>query len=151
MRNTLVMSRHASSSSDSGSKLLIIVAVVFGCVVIFLLLSLNLKVSGTDSVTPNQGGAPVTEVNGTQYIDMTAKGGYYPNSMTAKSGIKTVLRVNTSGTYDCSSSLVIPNLGYRNTLPASGTTEIDIPPQSPNSEIRGSCSMGMYRFVIRFI
>lgn len=34
--------------------------------------------------------------------------------------------MKTNGTYDCSSSLVIRSINYRNSLPATGETEIDL-------------------------
>lgn len=91
----------------------------------------------------------VTIENGIQFIDLTAKGGYSPRKTLAQAGVPTVLKVTTSGTYDCSSGIIIPDESISQTLPASGTTEIDL--GTPVVGITsGTCSMGMYRFEIDF-
>ncbi len=92
----------------------------------------------------------VTIAAGTQLIDITAKGGYSPRSTEAKANMPTVLKVKTNGTFDCSSALTIPGLGYRENLPTSGETVIKVPPQKPGTTIRGLCAMGMYNFAVRF-
>ncbi|EKD99657.1 MAG: hypothetical protein ACD_22C00215G0003 [uncultured bacterium] len=120
---------------------------VFG--LIFLLTRLTTTPS-TEKPTQAKNSA-VSEINGIQYIELTAKGGYFPNSITAKANISTVLRVKTTQTFDCSSALVIPSLDYRKNLPPNGTTEIEIPAQPIDATIQGMCSMGMYRFKIKFI
>jgi plastocyanin domain-containing protein len=91
-----------------------------------------------------------TIVDGKQYVDITARGGYWPREIKAKSGVPTILRVATKGTFDCSAYLVIPTIGYRNSLPQTGVTEIPIPPQQAGSTFVGTCSMGMYSFAIKF-
>lgn len=92
----------------------------------------------------------VSVVDGTQFIDIKAKGGYSPRLTYARSGIPTILRMETSNTFDCSSSLVIPSLRYRANLDPSGVTEIQLPSQKAGSKLRGLCSMGMYGFEVRF-
>jgi plastocyanin domain-containing protein len=94
--------------------------------------------------------AGVYEQSNTQYVDLKARGGYFPASITAKANMPTILRVTTSNTFDCSSAISIPSLGYRKNLPSTGTTEITIPAQEPNTEINGTCAMGMYDFKIVF-
>jgi plastocyanin domain-containing protein len=54
----------------------------------------------------------VSTENSKQVIEITAKGGYEPRISTAKANIPTVLRVKTSSTFDCSSALRIPSIGY---------------------------------------
>ncbi len=102
----------------------------------------------------NPGTAPSTNnvviENGKQIITITAKGGYSPRTMTAKAGVPTELRVDTNNTYDCTSALNIPSIGYSNYLPATGSTTIPLPPQKTGTALRGLCSMGMYNFVINF-
>jgi plastocyanin domain-containing protein len=93
---------------------------------------------------------PVSVVDGKQIIDISAKGGYLPREVAAKAGIPTVLRVATNGTFDCSSALTIPAIGYRNNLPQTGTTDIDIPPQEVGATVQGICAMGMYNFALKF-
>jgi plastocyanin domain-containing protein len=93
----------------------------------------------------------VVTTEGKQVIEIDAKGGYSPRTTSAKAGVPTVLKVKTSGTFDCSSSLVIPSIGYRKNLPPSGETLIDLPPQEVGYVLRGTCSMGMYNFEVNFI
>ena len=97
------------------------------------------------------GGASAVVMGDTQFIDITAKGGYSPRVVTAKAGMPTVLRVRTNGTFDCSASLVIPKLSYQKFLQPSGTEEITIAPDKAEGTMQGLCSMGMYNFQIKFI
>ena len=94
--------------------------------------------------------ATATIVDGKQFIDITAKGGYSPRVITAKSAMPTTLRVKTSGTFACSASLVIPKLSYQKFLQPSGTEEISISSEQAQGTMQGLCSMGMYNFQIRF-
>lgn len=85
-----------------------------------------------------------------QIIEITAKGGYSPPTTIAKAGVPTILRMKTNGTYDCSSTLRIKSLNYNNNLPATGTTDIEVPPQAAGATIAGLCGMGMFHFSISF-
>lgn len=125
---------------------------LIGFVIFFVLLAIFfIKSLNSDSnTTPQNQPSTVSESGGTQYIDITAKGGYSPGNITAKANTKTVLRVKTSATFDCSSALVIPSLNYRKNLPPTAVTEIEIPPQEKNAVLKGACAMGMYRFAINF-
>lgn len=87
--------------------------------------------------------------NGVQVVSITARGGYEPRVSVAKAGIPTVIRFVTAGTFDCSSSIRIPNLGIFRSLPQSGTTDVDIG-SSSGGTLYGSCGMGMYPFQINF-
>lgn len=101
--------------------------------------------SDSDSVFANN----VTIVEGKQIVEIQVKGGYQPRKSIAKAGIPTILRFNTAGTFDCSSSIRIPSLSISKILPQTGSTDIDI----GNGELgtlQGSCSMGMYPFEIEF-
>lgn len=89
-------------------------------------------------------------VDDEQHIAITARGGYFPARTIADADVKSRLLVYTDGTYDCSSALTIPALGYSNYLPANGVTEIVVPPQSSGTTLQGLCTMGMYRFAIDF-
>ncbi|MBI5457859.1 cupredoxin domain-containing protein [Candidatus Kaiserbacteria bacterium] len=102
--------------------------------------------------SPSSGGSAgvATVENGLQIIDISAKGGYSPRVITAKAGLPTRLRVRTSGTFDCSASLVIPRLSYQKFLSPSGVEEISISPEQAQGTMQGLCSMGMYNFQIRF-
>ncbi len=102
--------------------------------------------------TPTQDiSSNVSTLNEAQVVEITAKGGYAPRVTTARANIPTTINVLTNGTYDCSIALVVPSLGIRKTLPASGVTPIDVPPQAPGTTLKGLCSMGMYHFSVTFI
>lgn len=88
--------------------------------------------------------------DGVQYVTITAQSGYSPRMSVAKSGIPTKLIVKTHGTYDCSSSLVIRSLSYRNILPNTGETTIDAGIPKVGDTLQGVCGMGMYNFLVTF-
>lgn len=97
----------------------------------------------------NLNGNNVSIVDGKQIIEISAKGGYQPRKSIAKAGLSTILRFNTNGTFDCSSSVRVPSLGISQILPQSGKTDIDL--GSPKVGIlQGMCGMGMYRFDLEF-
>lgn len=130
--------------SRATSALLFVIAAVIVSVVGVILLTRG----GTEA-----GDAPrmnVSSVAGEQIIEIRAKGGFSPRDVTAKADTATTLKIKTSATFDCSSSLTIPKLGYQTNLPPSGETVIDVPPQKAGSTLTGLCSMGMYSFTIRF-
>ena len=58
--------------------------------------------------------------DGVQYVTISAKGGYSPRVTEIKGGSPTKLIMETDGTSDCSSSLVIHSVGYQKTLPSKG-------------------------------
>lgn len=91
----------------------------------------------------------VTVENGVQIVEIKARGGYSPRTSLAKAGLPTVLRFNTNGTFDCSSSVRIPSLNITRNLPISGLVDIDL--QKPKvGTLKGSCGMGMYPFEVIF-
>jgi plastocyanin domain-containing protein len=92
----------------------------------------------------------VSIVEGKQIIEINAKGGYFPHVSSAKADLTTIIRMKTSNTFDCSSYLVIPSVGFRGSLPQTGAIDIPIPPQKSGSVIQGLCGMGMYNFQIKF-
>ncbi len=95
-------------------------------------------------------GSNVTVVDGTQIIEIDAKGGYWPRLTKAKANVPTVIKFKTKGTFDCSSAVTIPSLNYRTILSASGETLVNVPAQKAGSVLSGSCSMGMYGFSVEF-
>lgn len=95
-------------------------------------------------------GKNVSMIDGKQIVGITAKGGYSPRKTVAKAGVPTVLRVKTSGTFDCSGALAIPSIDYQNNLPMSGSTDIDLGSQAAGKTIQGFCAMGMYNFEVKF-
>ena len=89
--------------------------------------------------------------NGIQYITVNAGGGYSPHTTSAKAGIPTKLIMKTSGSYDCSSSLIIRSMNYQKMLPQTGETEIDLgTPSAGQQPLQGVCGMGMYSFQVNF-
>jgi plastocyanin domain-containing protein len=126
---------------------IVILSIVTAGAVAFIF---NSKKDGALPAAMSNGNNVVT-TEGKQVIEIDAKGGYSPRTTSAKAGVPTVLKVKTSGTFDCSSSLVIPDIGYRKNLPPSGETLIDLPPQEVGFVLRGTCSMGMYNFEVNFI
>ncbi|MEK7588670.1 MAG: cupredoxin domain-containing protein [Patescibacteria group bacterium] len=118
---------------------------------VFLLIGLGFVIFGDSKISNTENIVQNVEVrDGTQYVTVNARGGYLPRISSAQSGIPTKLIMKTTGTFDCSSSLTIPELGYRKMLPQNGETEIDLGVRKPGS-LRGLCSMGMYNFEINFI
>jgi len=91
----------------------------------------------------------VSIVNGIQIINIAAKGGYLPRESVAKAGIPTIIRFDTNGTFDCSSSVRIPSLAISKILPQTGMTEIDVG-RLTEGVLHGSCGMGMYPFEVDF-
>ena len=92
----------------------------------------------------------VTVVEGKQIIEIRAKGGYSPRVTAARADMPSIIKVATSGTFDCSAALIIPSLGYRSNLSPSGIAEIEVPPQKVGTKLKGLCAMGMYNFSINF-
>jgi plastocyanin domain-containing protein len=91
----------------------------------------------------------VSIVDGKQIIEIKAKGGYTPKVSIAKANIPTILRFDTNGTFDCSSSVRIPTMNISQVLPNSGSTDIDL--GNPKlGTLNGTCGMGMYPFQINF-
>ena len=99
---------------------------------------------GTDVPANN-----VSIVGGKQIVEVSVQGGYRPRKSIAKAGVPTVLRFVTNNTYDCSSSVRIPSMGYSSFLPSTGKTDVDLGVQQAGV-LRGSCGMGMYTFEIDF-
>lgn len=103
------------------------------------------------SGSPSPSSAQNVEIkNGVQYITIDAKGGYSPNTSTAKAGIPTKLIVKTKSTFDCSAALSIRSVNFQKLLPQNGETEINIGIPKAGEPLQGTCSMGMYGFVINF-
>ncbi len=107
-------------------------------------------IKSNNNTNPNQTAQTAEIKNGVQYITINAKGGYSPQTVTAKAGIPTKLIVKTNGTYDCSSSLIIHSMNYQKILPQTGETEIDLGIPKSGTPLQGVCGMGMYSFVVNF-
>lgn len=127
-------------------------------IAVFLVGGIFFLSRGNSSSNPpvsNGGGTNTTSqknvaiIDGKQIIDLRAKGGYSPRRTTAQAGIPTVIRVTTSGTFDCSSLIRIPSMNITKILTSSGVEDIDIGIPGPGL-LRGTCGMGMYPFEVNF-
>ncbi len=125
--------------------LVVVVSLLFGGYLVMQ--AVGSKGSGAKTVTIPVAGDNVTVVDGKQIIELRAKGGYTPRVSTAKTGIPTILRVDTDGTFDCSSSVRVPSLNISQVLPASGATDIPLG-ELATGTLSGTCGMGMYPFEI---
>lgn len=85
--------------------------------------------------------------DGKQIVDIKVKAGYQPQTSAVKAGVPTILRFETNGTFDCSSTIRIPSLGITQTLPSSGATNVAVG-ALPEGKLQGTCGMGMYQFSI---
>lgn len=124
-----------------------VIAIIFAGVLIGGAILLSNRPNSDVTAEP---GSNVTTVEGKQIITIDAKGGYLPTITQAKAGVPTILRVATAGTFDCSSALTIPAIGYTGNLPPSGTTDIEVSAQKSGTTMQGLCAMGMYNFQIQF-
>lgn len=124
----------------------LIVSVLIGVLVVGGAVALSQKSVGSEQVVQN-----VSMEGEKQVIEIDVKGGYSPKISTAQAGVPTVLRLKTNGTYDCSASVNIPAIGFRKTLETAGVTEVEVPAHIAQGTLDGTCSMGMYSFLVRFI
>lgn len=106
--------------------------------------------SGPGVSTDFSGGNAVAVEDGVQVITIGVKGGYSPNRIEAKAGVPTELRFVTNGTYDCSSVLAIPPLGYQKTLASTGIERVTLGSNQATGTLKGQCAMGMYHFEVAF-
>lgn len=127
--------------------------IISSVIVMFLAIGgifMLLRNGGSNVPTNTNGQTNVTIVDGKQVIQINAKGGYAPRVTVAKANMPTVINVQTNGTFDCSSALTVPTVGFRKNLPATGVTPIEIPPQQAGATVKGVCAMGMYNFAVNF-
>jgi len=127
-----------------------IFAVGVGAIIILGAIMLREKFIDTQMAVPTQMTNNITMEGEKQVVMIDAKGGYFPEVSVAKAGVPTIVRFNTTGTFDCSASVRIPHMHVSEVLPQSGTTDIDLGVQQVGP-LEGSCGMGMYPFSITFI
>lgn len=123
-----------------------IVLIFFSVIITTVLLfgGIFFLVSGSSKSSDNNAKAATIDSSGQQVVEITAKTGYSPKLSLAQANKPILLRVDTKGTYDCSSGIRIPKLNISKQLPADGTTDIEIPAQTAGTTIDFTCSMGMY-------
>lgn len=125
-----------------------ITSIIFGLTLIGgALLFAGWSFRNTASQTPSKDNVSVQ--NGSQIIEIRAKGGYIPRKSIAQSGLPTTIRFTTDSSFDCSIAVHIPTLSIGENLPPSGKTDISIG-TSTAGILRGTCAMGMYTFDIEF-
>ncbi len=124
--------------------------IIFGFIVAVAIIFLGYLLLQMGGATPQSqvaSGSNVSVIEGQQIVEITAKGGYLPRVSTVKAGLPTVLRVDTQGTFDCSSQIRVPSLDISRALPPTGVTDIALGTLQPGV-LHGTCGMGMYPFEI---
>lgn len=142
----------STPTKKEGNNTPIVISIIVASLVIGGALMFSQKDNfdiGNNSSAEEQNINNVSIVDGVQIIELKAKGGYNPEHSIAKIGIPTILRINTRGTFDCSSAVRIPSLNISQNLPPSGVTDIDLGTQKAGVLV-GTCGMGMYPFDITF-
>lgn len=122
--------------------------VAFGliaAVAVIFLGYLILEMGKPNQENPTAAQNNVSIVDGQQIVEISAKAGYTPRVSEVKAGVPTTLRINTQGTFDCSSQIRVPSLGISRSLPPSGVTDIALGTLNPGV-LNGTCGMGMYPF-----
>lgn len=121
---------------------------------VLLILGIIWIISGPTLGDRGAGGASEASAtlneSGEQVVNIFARGGFSPKSVSATQGVATILNVETKGTYDCSSVLSIPKLDYYQNLKPTGIETIAIPAEKATGTIDVLCGMGMYRSEIIF-
>lgn len=107
------------------------------------------KPTSTDEVGTVSQSQNVEIRDGIQYVTITAQGGYSPRTSVVQPDIPTKLVVKTNGTYDCSASLVIRDVGFQKILQPEGEEVIDLGTIKKGGKVQGVCGMGMYNFQIK--
>ncbi len=104
-----------------------------------------------DPAGPQAASPTVAVSSGAHVITINAKNaGYSPSQLIAPAGQAIELSLVTDNTRSCSRAFEIPSLGYSVLLPQTGTETVEIPPQESGTQMRFTCSMGMYTGVIVF-
>ena len=130
--------------------LVITVIVIVGFIAVLGILSKNSGNPDVVGASTNTTSNTVSTTGDKQIVEVTAKGGYSPNVITAKAGVPTTLKMISNGAYGCERAFRISSLGIAQNLPVNGEIEFDLGTQTAGSKIRAACSMGMYSFTINF-
>ena len=101
---------------------------------------------GPDPIVQN----PASSGNSNVVMVNVVSSGYSPARTTALAGKPIKLILTTNNTFSCARAFVIPSLGIQKILPTTGQTVIDLPAQTAGTNLRFTCSMGMYNGTILF-
>jgi len=138
-------------TKTENSKAIIFLSITMFLVILLIVITSFFVLKSNPKPNKSSGdSSTVSQENGKQVINLTAKNGYSPKNITAKANIPSILKINTNKTYDCSSDLKIPDLQFSKILTPTGTTEVEIPAKASRTQIKGLCGMAMYSFVINF-
>lgn len=77
-------------------------------------------------------------------VEIQVEGGYSPEKIILKKGLKTTLVFSRKDPSDCLEEVVIPEFKVRKKLPMNQKTEIEITPQKAG-EFGFECGMGMFK------
>ncbi|MBV6396159.1 MAG: hypothetical protein HFACDABA_01752 [Anaerolineales bacterium] len=98
---------------------------------------------------PSSASAPALDADGSLTVNVQNQG-YFPRTLRAAADTAFTLDLVTNETYSCARDFVIPSLNFYQLLPASGTVQVNIPPQPAGTKLFFTCSMGMYTGQIVF-
>ena len=132
-------------------KLTVQIIILFAIAVVFAIVIFGSRFKNNQEIKQTTAVPNVEVKDGIQYVTINVRGGYTPRVSLAKAGIPTKLIMKTSGTFDCSSSLVIRSIGYQKILPQNGSEVIDIGTPVVGKPLQVVCGMGMYSFVVNFM
>ena len=83
-------------------------------------------------------------------ITIVVEGGYSPDLLVARRGVRLKLIFDRRETSPCSDEIVLPDFGIRRALPANAKTTIEILPER-EGEFPFSCGMNMLHGKIRVV
>lgn len=89
-----------------------------------------------------------TDPDGSQVVDITVDGGYWPRSIVARAGVPLRLVFHRRDDEACADRVVFSSPRMERRLAPGVDTTIVLPPQ-PSGEVRFTCAMGIYRGQIK--
>lgn len=108
------------------------------------LVEASLSDSQSSTEEPSQ---PTSDDEITLYVQNQ---GYSPEILKAPANKNLKLNLVTKDVYSCALAFLIPDLGFDQMLPSTGTVQVNIPAQPAGSTLYFTCSMGMYTGQIEF-
>lgn len=140
----------AKKKKTSISPSVVFVAVSFVTIVLVIVMAVLLFNSRPNN-PPTVLSSQVEIVDGVQIAEIYAKNGFTPGKLTLKSDTVTKLRITTKDTVDCSNVISIPKIQIQRNLPVTGTTDVEIPPQSTGTKLTATCSLGQNTLQLEFV